>query len=67
MIGAAPFLPQRCPETIGALVDTLKGEAFRETALAKRLLGVLARLSGRRSAQEAIANSGFVDWAAKER
>lgn len=67
MLGAAPLLPQRRAETIGVLVDTLNGEAFRETSLAKRLLGVLARLSGRRSAQEAIANSGFVDWAAKER
>lgn len=48
-------------------MEALKGEAFRETALAERLLGVLARLSGRRSAQEAIADSGFVDWAAKAR
>eukprot|EP00904_Undaria_pinnatifida_P000807 jgi/Undpi1/10727/HiC_scaffold_29.g13175.m1 len=59
------ILGQSCEATIGMLVVTLKGEEFRETALAKGLLGVLARLSIRRSAQEVIARSGFVDWAAK--
>ncbi|CAM9846661.1 unnamed protein product [Scytosiphon promiscuus] len=58
-------LGQRCEHTIGMLVETLRRENFDETGIANRLLEVLVRLSGRRSAQEAIASSGFVEWAAK--
>ncbi|CAB1111974.1 unnamed protein product [Ectocarpus sp. CCAP 1310/34] len=54
-----------CEETIETLVELLSGEKYQKTSLAKRLLGVLERLSRRRSAQEAIASSSFVDWAAK--
>ncbi|CAM9726556.1 unnamed protein product, partial [Pylaiella littoralis] len=58
-------LGERCAGTILLLADTLKGEDFQETGLAKRLLAVLARLSRRQPAQEAIAVSCFVDWAGK--
>lgn len=58
-------LLQRCAKTIALLAETLRGDSFRETSLAKRLLGVLARLSRHHLAQEAIAASCFVDWAAK--
>lgn len=54
---------QRCAGTIRLLVETLRGEDFQETGLAKRLLSILARLSRRQNAQEAIAASCFVDWA----
>ncbi|CBJ48689.1 conserved unknown protein [Ectocarpus siliculosus] len=59
------MLGEKCEETIEILAELLSGENYRETSLAKRLLGVLERLSRRRSAQEAIASSSFVDWAAK--
>ncbi|CAM9442039.1 unnamed protein product, partial [Hapterophycus canaliculatus] len=59
------ILGQRCEDTIELLARTLRRENFAETGLAKNLLGVLVRLSRRRPAQEAIASSGFVDWAAK--
>ncbi|CAM9398268.1 unnamed protein product [Ectocarpus sp. 8 AP-2014] len=59
------MLGERCEETIETLAELLRGENYQETSLAKRLLGVLERLSRRRSAQEAIASSSFVDWAAK--
>eukprot|EP00903_Cladosiphon_okamuranus_P007954 g7678.t1 len=59
-------LGERCTETIALLAETLRGYGFRERSLTNRLLGVLARLSTRRHvAQEAIAASCFVDWAAK--
>lgn len=47
------------------LVETLGRENFEETGLARRLLGILVRLSRRRSAQETIASSSFAAWAAK--
>jgi len=56
---------QRCAETISLLAETLRGERLQETELAKRLLGILARLSRRRPAQEAIAASCFAGWAAE--
>ncbi|CAM9617614.1 unnamed protein product [Ectocarpus sp. 4 AP-2014] len=59
------MLGERCEETIETLAELLRGENYQETSLAKRVLGVLERLSRRRSAQEAIASSSFVEWAAK--
>ncbi|CAM9136319.1 unnamed protein product [Ectocarpus sp. 12 AP-2014] len=59
------MLGERREETIETLAELLSGENYQETSLAKRLLGVLERLSRRRSAQKAIASSSFVDWAAK--
>lgn len=56
---------QRCAETISLLAKTLRGDRLQETELAKRLLGILARLSRRRPAQEAVAASCFAGWAAE--
>ena len=56
---------QRCAATISLLAEMLRGDSLQETGLARRLLGILARLSRRRPAQEAIAASCFADWAAE--
>ncbi|CAN0247848.1 unnamed protein product [Ectocarpus fasciculatus] len=59
------ILGERCGETIETLAELLRGDNYQETSLAKRLVGVLERLSRHRSAREAIASSSLIDWAAK--
>lgn len=61
----APPITQRHEEIVGLLTEALRFQTSRDSGHVRSLTRVVARLSVRRSVQEAIAVSGLVDWPVK--